>query len=213
MRTTAVVFAALAAIGLVSAAGAVGAEEPDLERGAELYELCQQCHGENGEGNPLSLAPAIAGFDQWYVELQLNNYREGIRGLHPEDIAGMRMYPMSKSIKEDEDVTHLAAYVASLPPARPPVTLDGDAQKGQALYATCAACHGPEAQGMEVVGGPNLRVTSDWYLVKQLHKYKTGVRGRNPGDVAGARMWPISLTLADEQAMKDVVAYIMTLRE
>ena len=56
-------------------------------------------------------------------------------------------------------------------------------------------------------------MTSDWYLVKQLHKYKTGVRGRNPGDVAGARMWPISLTLADEQAMKDVVAYIMTLRE
>ena len=206
---------ALVALGaaLASAAQAEDVSAEDLERGAELYELCQQCHGVQGEGNEVSLAPAIAGLSEWYVELQLNKYRQGIRGLNPEDVAGMRMYPMSKSIQSDDDVRILAAYVASLEPAFPERTLDGDPERGKALYATCAACHGPDAGGLEAVGGPNLRVSSDWYLLRQLHNYKSGIRGRNPGDTAGARMWPMSLTLADDQAMKDVVAYIMTLRE
>jgi cytochrome c553 len=107
----------------------------------------------------------------------------------------------------------LAAHVASLPPADPPRELDGDPERGQQLYVTCQACHGPDGKGMQAVGGPNLVVSSDWYLLSQLEKFKTGIRGTNPADVAGMRMRPMSMTLPDEQAMRDVIAYIMTLRD
>ena len=52
---------------------------------------------------------------------------------------------------------------------------------------------------------------SDWYLVIQLEKFRTGLRGRHPDDIYGAQMVPFSMTLPDEEAMRDVVAYINTL--
>jgi len=192
--------------------GVASSEEVDMDRAAELYELCVQCHGEDGGGSPLALAPAIAGLSRWYVELQLGNFQHGFRGMSPKDVGGLRMYPMSLAVKKEEDVQALAAYVASLPPVYPePEVHGGDASRGKQLYVTCQACHGAQAEGMEAVGGPNLRVSSDWYLLKQLQNYKQGIRGTNPGDAAGMRMRPMSMTLADDQAMKDVVAYIMTL--
>ena len=55
----------------------------------------------------------------------------------------------------------------------------------------------------------------DWYMLEQLKKFKLGLRGANLQDVEGMTMRPIVLaTLPDEQAMKDVVAYIrQTARE
>ena len=44
-----------------------------------------------------------------------------------------------------------------------------------------------------------------------LKKFKEGVRGTNPQDIGGMQMRPMSMTLVDEQAMKDVIAYIRTL--
>ena len=42
---------------------------------------------------------------------------------------------------------------------------------------------------------------------------EAGVRGAKPGDTYGALMRPMSLTLPDEQALKDVIAYVMSLAE
>ena len=69
----------------------------DDDRGRELFELCAQCHGHDGGGMQYALAPAIAGVEQWYLENQLKLFRDGIRGMHPDDIAGMRMSPMARS--------------------------------------------------------------------------------------------------------------------
>ena len=44
-----------------------------------------------------------------------------------------------------------------------------------------------------------------------LNKFKKGIRGTNPRDTTGATMRPMSMILADEQAMKNVVAHISTL--
>ena len=51
----------------------------------------------------------------------------------------------------------------------------------------------------------------DWYLVRQLQNFKGGIRGGS-GDSFGAQMVPMASLLADEQAMKDVAAYIGTLK-
>jgi cytochrome c oxidase subunit 2 len=191
-------------------------EGADLERGEQLFVLCTQCHGDAGEGMPMALAPAIAGLEAWYVEAQLEKFQKGWRGGHPDDIAGMRMRPMSLWLDTNKD-THedrkaVAAYVASLPPADPAPTLGGDAERGKTLYAPCTACHGTEGKGNQTLNAPSLVHSSDWYLVRSLEKYKSGVRGWSAEDGTAQVMRGMSMSLVDEQAMKDVVAYIMSLR-
>lgn len=191
---------------------AASASAQDLHRGKQLYALCEQCHGAAGAGNAAYLAPAIAGLPQWYAEGQLQKFRAGYRGGHFDDIAGMRMRPMSLALESDADVTSVAAYVAGLPPVVPIAAVEGgDATKGQVLYAPCAACHAPDGSGNAAVLGPPLAHSSDWYLLTQLVNFRAGVRGTKPGDTSGALMRPMSMTLPDEQAMKDVIAYIKTL--
>lgn len=187
--------------------------EADLERGEQLFGLCGQCHGSAGEGNQDYLAPAIAGLSEWYVVKQLESFREGLRGTHPDDIGGMRMRPMSRWLTGDEDVVNVSAYVASLPAQDPVRTVEGDVEKGKALYAPCTACHAVDGAGNEALNGaPVNRHTSDWYLYTQLSNFRAGVRGANPLDQWGVMMRPMAMTLADDQAVKDVIAYIMTLQ-
>jgi cytochrome c553 len=184
----------------------------DPARGAELFTLCRQCHGDDALGNPDIQAPAIAGLPGWYIRSTLLKFQSGARGTHPDDIAGMRMRPMSLWLRNEDDVTQVAIYVSNLPPVRPqPLLEGGDATRGAALYAPCMACHMPDGSGNAQIGSPPLNHASDWYLVAQLKKFKAGIRGGNPKDTNGALMVGMSQMLADDQAMKDVVAHIMTL--
>jgi cytochrome c553 len=105
----------------------------------------------------------------------------------------------------------VADYVATLAPTKPAPTLSGgDATAGAGAYAVCTACHGPDGKGNPALQAPPIVGANDWYLLAQLKKFKAGVRGTNPLDTSGATMRPMSLTLADEQAMKNVLAHIAT---
>lgn len=201
----------IAAIGLALAGFAPAAAAADAVRGAELYDLCSQCHGPQGAGQELALAPAIAGLPVWYSVPQIQYFRSGARGMNPDDVGGLRMHPMSLALKDDADVEHVAAYVATLPEVRPaPVVEGGDAQRGAQRYALCSACHGANGGGNEQMKAPRLVGTNDWYLVSSLQKYKAGIRGSNPANPNGAVMRSFAAQL-DEQAILDLVAYIGTL--
>ena len=197
---------------LCGVAATASAEE---QRAAELFRNCQQCHGAAGHGDHLALAPAIAGLDTWYVEAQLNLFRTGGRGDNPQDVPGLRMRPMSRSLHSDEDIKLVAAYIAGLPPVKAaPVVEGGDAQRGSATYqALCAQCHGPDGKGNQAMNAPPLRSLNDWYLVSALERYKAGIRGTDPQNPNGALMRGMAMALADDQAIKDVVAYIGTLNQ
>ena len=205
------------AMAFATAPMADGGDVVDMANGEELFQLCQQCHGREGHGNRDFLAPAIAGFDAWYVEMQLGEFRSGLRGLHFDDIAGMRMRPMALTLRTDQDLKDVVAYVASLPRADPQPTLEGgNVEAGKAFYTLCAACHGPTGEGIQPMKAPALNHVDDWYLVGQLEKFKSGVRGTRPGDVYGVLMGPnspMALTLKTDQSIRDVVAYIMTLEQ
>lgn len=181
--------------------------------GQRMYDnYCTPCHNADGSGNQGVGAPNVAGLPQWYVQRQLDGFREGHRGTHFDDVMGMKMRPMALTLPSEAAVAATAEYVAAMPVIEPEPTLEGgDAEAGKALYGTCTACHGPEARGMEAVGGPPLHHADDWYMFLQLQKFKSGVRGTKPGDTWGAQMRPMAATLQDEQAMKDVIAYIQTL--
>ena len=204
---------------LATVALTVGCKDPQpkpgsLEYSQQLYDGCVQCHGENGEGNPAVGAPAIAGLTHWYVKRQLRNFQKGYRGWHAEDLAGKRMVPMAKALKTDENLDLVAGYVASMPPVNPePVLEGGNPETGKIYFAACVQCHGANGRGVLDEFGPPLAGASDWYLLAQLQNFKAGRRGTAEGDVTGAKMRPFSMTLPNEQAMKDVIAYINSLPE
>lgn len=193
--------------GLLWSTLASAAENPQVI----FQRLCAQCHGTDGGGDKSIEAPAIAGLPDWYVERQLHNFRKGIRGTHPLDIAGTRMAPMARYFRNDEDLTAVAKYAAALPAVKQTRTVQGSIVKGEARYQICAACHGADGQGNKDTNGPKLAGSSDWYLLTQLKNFKSGARGGNPEkDPISAAMVPNAMML-DDQGMLDVVSYINTL--
>jgi cytochrome c553 len=187
----------------------------NVERGEQLFELCSQCHGANGEGKIDNLAPAIAAMPAWYIEMQLKNFKSGVRGLHPDDRGGLRMYPMSLWLRTEADQKDVAAYVASLPPGETKRELEelGNATQGQGYFAVCGACHGADGSGNPQMGAPPLVGLSDWYLYSSIQKYKSGIRGSRPGDVYGPAMIGMVATLPDDDAVRDVIAHIQALEK
>ncbi len=179
--------------------------------GRELYDSCKSCHGAAGHGQENIAAPAIAGLPAWYVEAQIMKFRTGVRGAHPDDLEGLRMRPMSQQMMDVNEVKEVAKYVASMTPMKQTNTTGGDATAGAATYAVCTACHGADGKGNQALNAPPIAGQHGWYLMSQLNKFKKGIRGTNPKDVTGGQMRPMAMTLADETAMKNVVAHISTL--
>lgn len=176
--------------------------------GKQVYTFCAVCHGERGEGKRTVGAPRLAGMEEWYVREQLLKFQQGVRGTHPEDIAGMRMRPMARHLKTTAQVNAVATYIAALPAIKSTATLKGSWVKGEVHYKLCIACHGADGKGNAQLKAPALVGRSDWYLLTQMRNYKRGVRGNDPKrDPVGMTMRPITMTL-DEQAMVDVIAYI-----
>jgi cytochrome c oxidase subunit 2 len=89
----------------------------------------------------------------------------------------------------------------------------GDPHAGQTLYTTCTACHGPQAQGNESTNAPKLSGQASWYLTRQLNDFKQGQRGAGVQDIFGKQMTVFAATLPDDQAIRNVVAYIATLQD
>ncbi len=161
------------------------------------------------------LAPAIAGLPSWYIEIQLKNFKSGIRGLHQDDRGGLRMYPMSLWLRSEADQKAVAGYIATMAPVETPRELDhvGDAAKGQGYFAVCGACHAADGTGNQGMGAPPLVGMSDWYLYSSIQKYKSGIRGSAEGDIYGPAMIGMVATLPSDDAVRDVIAHIQSLEK
>ncbi len=179
--------------------------------GAAQYAVCAACHGQQGEGLLALNAPKIAGQEPWYIRRQIDNYKKGLRGAHEDDIYGRQMAPMSLTLANEQALENVIAHVQTLPDNPSPETIEGDVEHGAELYVVCAYCHGKEAQGIEAINAPRMAGMNDWYLVRQLENFKSGVRGGHPQDYYGMQMGFMGRTMQDEQSMRDVVAYINTL--
>ena len=181
------------------------------ERGAESFKVCADCHGAQGQGNQDKGAPKLAGQASWYLARQIKNFRDRIRGGNDVDARGHTMSQIAEKLTSDQAIQDLVAYIGTLPEQPPARTIDGDAASGAKLYSTCAGCHGEKGEGNTDKGAPVLAGMSDWYLLAQLDKFKSGARGADMDDIHGGEMAPNAEALADEQSMRDVIAYIDTL--
>ena len=83
---------------------------------------------------------------------------------------------------------------------------------GNPLFAACASCHGNEGEGNAKFNAPRLAGQEAWYLSRQLQHWQDGIRGTHPQDVFGMQRRPMAMTLATDQVVEDVAAYIATLK-
>jgi cytochrome c oxidase subunit 2 len=174
------------------------------------YGYCTVCHGSDGNGNAAIRAPKIAGIEPWYLKRQFEHFRAGLRGTHDEDTTGMEMRPVAEPM-DDATIESVAAYIRTFEPKPPTHTVSGDAKQGRKLYAACAACHGAKGEGNSELQAPALAGQTDWYLVTQLQRFQSGMRGYSPQDAQGTAMRAAVNALPDSRAIADVVAYINTL--
>ena len=154
------------------AAGGAG----DVAAGKALFATCSACHGANGEG--AGIFPKLAGLSADKAADLLKKYRAG------ETVGAntAMMAPNAKALT-DANITDLSAFIASLGgggaaapaaagAAAPVAQGKGDAAAGKTLYATCAACHGANAEGQGMF--PKLANLGADKIVDLLKKYRAG---------------------------------------
>jgi cytochrome c553 len=147
----------------------------DIAQGKDVaQQTCAACHGLLGQSSIPGI-PHIAGQRAAYVYLELNAYRTGQR----------KNEAMTRAVKflSDQALVQVAAYYASLEPARP-APLHGAAAaaaKGSTLQAAasaaagCAGCHGDNGVS-NTPGMPSLVGQDPKYLAAAISAYKSGQR-------------------------------------
>ena len=183
----------------------------DPVKGKTAYEICAVCHGADGEGTPELNVPKIGGQEEWYVARQLQNFKAGLRAPNTSDLYGTQMRALSMTLTNDQEIADVSAYVASLSPAPVLDTVSGDVAQGKAGYAICVTCHGANGEGNQALNSPKLAGQHDWYTVRQLKNYKSGVRGGDPKNVFDTQMRPMAMVLTTDAAIDNIVAYINSL--
>lgn len=183
----------------------------DPQLGHAQYAVCAACHGAEGEGNRVLNAPKLAGQGAWYLRRQLEYYKSGARGTHPDDEFGRQMAPMVATLTDRAAVENVIAYIQSLPDVPPEKTVDGDIDAGKKIYTTCGACHGWRGEGIAALNAPRQAGMSDWYLATQLRNFREGIRGSHDGDKYGKQMQMMAAILQNDERINDVVAYMNTL--
>ena len=82
--------------------------------GKKTYAVCAYCHGGNAQGTKAMNAPRMAGMTDWYLQRQLQNFKHGIRGQHPQDYYGKQMSFMARILQDDKKIDDLVAYINTL---------------------------------------------------------------------------------------------------
>jgi cytochrome c oxidase subunit 2 len=182
--------------------------------GKMLYITCIACHGDKGQGNQALGAPALVNQEGWYLKRQLNNFKRGIRGSDPEDVNGIQMAAIAKTIKDEAAMDAVIDYIKTFPKVITKKTVAGDVENGKQYYnMICGACHGPNAKGNKILNAPRLTGIDDWYLVDQYKKFRDNKRGVHPEDTFGKQMQLMSNALPTEEAINNVIAYIHSIKE
>ena len=87
----------------------------NLVNGEDLFQgKCSVCHGKQGEGRWGVHAPRLAGMTDWYLARQLQNFKDGVRGTHPEDQLGYQMTHMVSALADEEAINDVVAYINTL---------------------------------------------------------------------------------------------------
>lgn len=85
----------------------------DLKNGYRYYQSkCGACHGETGQGNKVFKAPKLSGLSGSYLQRQMSNFRNGIRGDHKDDKLGRQMALMAR-MSSGQELNDILFYLES----------------------------------------------------------------------------------------------------
>jgi cytochrome c553 len=144
----------------------------DVGAGRVLAEQqCKGCHGLDGKGTAPAI-PNLAGQRERYLVAALKEYMDGKRS-H----AALRDMAMKLN---DTDARNVASYYSRLPPApaaAPAATQVSLYEKGRAVAAACAPCHGADGNS-RTAGTPNLAGQQPRYFIAAVQEYLLGARPR-----------------------------------
>ena len=139
----------------------------------------------------------------------------------------MQMRPMAMALADDDTINNVALYVSTFKEnAQPAITqtakisnaepdsvsVTSSTENGKTLYGVCASCHGADGGGNKALNAPRISGQKAWYIARQLTNFKSGIRGSHEKDIYGQQMRPMSMTLANDQMVADVSAYVSTLK-
>jgi len=83
----------------------------NAKNGQKPYVTCGACHGSDGRGIQAMNAPGLKGMSDWYLVTQLKNFKQRIRGAHPQDMYGPQMALMAAILADDQAINDLVAYI------------------------------------------------------------------------------------------------------
>lgn len=218
---------ALAASGAF-AAPMLAYADGDVAAGKEKYASCAACHGADGGGQGGAF-PKLTGLGQDEVVKSLTAYREGDQDYLKSVGLGDRYGTMAPNASglSDDDIDDLAAYIADEfgggdngegdQAAKEDDGDNGedkvegglakaDVERGQALYSSCAICHGEQGEGGHLVNAPKLRGTSASQIASLLKVYR---KGTEMGQYSYT-MIPQATHLSDAD-INNLAAYIATI--
>lgn len=153
----------------------------------------------------MDLVPGMSTY-LWLTPTELGRFE-----ILCEELCGIAHHTMRGAVVVAEDADYDSWLAAQPTFAETQSPVQGNATIGAAQYAVCAACHGQQGEGLQALNAPKLTGQSDWYLERQILAYKSGLRGTHDDDVYGKQMAPMAATLADEQAIANVIAHIQNL--
>jgi cytochrome c553 len=83
--------------------------------------------------------------------------------------------------------------------------------RGEALYDTCAPCHGANGSGNRSLAAPAIAGLPQWYVQAQLEKFQAGHRGGNAFDTTGIRMKSMSWSLDLAGDLESVAEFVASM--
>ncbi len=223
MRRSLIALAASGALAAPMLAHAAG----DVAAGKEKYASCAACHGADGGGQGGAF-PKLTGLTADETVQKLTAYREGDQEYLKSVGLGSRYGTMAPNAANlsDEEIANLAAFIAeefggaaaggdtapadqgSGKQAVPEGIAEADIARGEALYSSCAICHGQEGEGGHLFAAPALKGMTASQAASLLKVYRKGTE-MGPNSYA---MIPQAVHLTDAD-IYNLAAYVATIGE
>lgn len=150
---------------------------------ASRTELCQECHGEDGNSGDTQY-PKLAGQRAAYIAKQLRDFQSGARR---QEVMSAMAESLTESQRQDiaayfESREQVKARAAVEQPAARALFERGDAARG---IAPCASCHGTQGRGLDLGAfvAPRIAGQRYYYLRATLGDWRNGDRHNSPGNI------------------------------
>jgi cytochrome c553 len=87
----------------------------NAEDGERIYlTVCSACHGSDGTGNEALGSANLLYLHEPYMIRQLQYFKDGIRGTHPNDIRGQQMSAIARMLTDDQAIADVVAYISTM---------------------------------------------------------------------------------------------------